>query len=329
MKRLILIILILFLVPPTVRGANEIRSFNAGATTCFAVIREIDGDVWHVVDQQFEPWGTDANDADDYDIALTDKSGGMFVGSFDTNISAGYYYIVSHQTADATPDDADPATWTEYGYWSGTAWNPYTLKTIEDKVDLIDVNDAGIADAVWDEALAGHTTETTFGGELGTLDPNITLILADTNELQTDQKDGGRLDLIWDAIKAVTDKLPMITTTVSDANDANSFTLTAGVAVADAYNGVIISIQDADDGHWEPRMVYDWTAAKVVIVDIPLGFTPAAGDVVVLWNVGYFPIDVYDNQLVAPPPGVITVDRTAGVTGGGGTPTFDVFDNDP
>jgi hypothetical protein len=57
-----------------------------------------------------------------------------------------------------------------------------------------------IADAVWDEASADHTTENTFGGELGTLDPNITAILADTNDLQTDWTNGGRLDLIIDTI---------------------------------------------------------------------------------------------------------------------------------
>lgn len=57
---------------------------------------------------------------------------------------------------------------------------------------------ATVADAVWDEVIADHTGETTFGGEVGGLDPNITLILADTDELQTDWADDGRLDLILD-----------------------------------------------------------------------------------------------------------------------------------
>jgi hypothetical protein len=53
-----------------------------------------------------------------------------------------------------------------------------------------------VADAVWDEATAGHTTSGTFGEQLKT---DVDAILADTNELQTDWVNGGRLDLILDA----------------------------------------------------------------------------------------------------------------------------------
>ena len=145
MKRIIILILFfLFLVPPTVRGANEIRSFNAGATTCFAVVREIDGDAWYVVGQVFEAWGTGGRDADDYDIALVDKSGDMFIGTMDTDIAAGYYYILTFQQAGVNPADTDPVIWQEYGYWSGTVWQPYNFKTIEDKVDIIAVDVAGL-----------------------------------------------------------------------------------------------------------------------------------------------------------------------------------------
>jgi hypothetical protein len=55
---------------------------------------------------------------------------------------------------------------------------------------------AQIADAVWDEATTGHTTSGTFGEQLKT---DVDAILADTNELQTDWVDGGRLDLILDS----------------------------------------------------------------------------------------------------------------------------------
>ena len=50
MKKLLIILLIPVLLGEA-EAASEIRSFNAGATTCFAVVREIDGDVWHVVDK--------------------------------------------------------------------------------------------------------------------------------------------------------------------------------------------------------------------------------------------------------------------------------------
>ena len=317
------------------QGANEIRSFT-NCTAAFAVVREIDGDVWYVSGQVFEAWGTAARTAADYDIALTAETGGMFTGTFDTNIGVGYYYVITHDDADSTPADTDPAVWMEYGYWTGSAWQPNTLKTIEDKIDTIDtnvddietdtsaydtdaeyataiwnamtsgyggagtygqlledindVNDAGIADAVWDELMAGHTTETTFGGELQTLDPNITLILADTNEIQTDQKDGGRLDLIWDAIKYKTDLITILDTTVKDANDANNFTLSDGIDVNDALWFHTIMVTDADDGHSELRFLEEWyhdgTDPNILVND-PFGFTPASGDVVHVMGTSY------------------------------------------
>jgi len=56
-------------------------------------------------------------------------------------------------------------------------------------------------------------TDWTNGGRLDLL---IDAILADTNELQTDWVNGGRLDLLVDAIKAKTDNLP---TDPADASD--------------------------------------------------------------------------------------------------------------
>ena len=105
-----------------------------------------------------------------------------------------------------------------------------------------------IADAVWDEATSGHTTSGTFGEQVKT---DIDAILADTNELQTDDyptsiaavksdtaailldtaelqtdwANGGRLDLILDARASQTsvDDLPTnseLTTALASADDA-------------------------------------------------------------------------------------------------------------
>ncbi len=70
-----------------------------------------------------------------------------------------------------------------------------------------------------------------------------------------------------------------LATTVAAASTTTSFTLTAGVAVADAYNDMAIMIKDATDSHWEERTITDWTAARVVTVDTAFGFTPAIADV--------------------------------------------------
>ncbi|KKK79033.1 hypothetical protein LCGC14_2837550, partial [marine sediment metagenome] len=110
MKRLILTIFYCLLtICPMAQAASEIRAFVAGASTCFAVVREVDGDVWYVTGQVFEAWGTAARTAADYDIALVDKTGDMFVGTMDTNIGAGQYYIVSFQQEGGSPADSDPA----------------------------------------------------------------------------------------------------------------------------------------------------------------------------------------------------------------------------
>jgi hypothetical protein len=52
---------------------------------------------------------------------------------------------------------------------------------------------ATVADAVWDEATAGHVAAGSFGKAVAD-------VLADTNELQGDWANGGRLDLLLDAI---------------------------------------------------------------------------------------------------------------------------------
>jgi hypothetical protein len=67
--------------------------------------------------------------------------------------------------------------------------------------------DALAADAVT-EIQSGLATAAALTTIDDFLDTEIAAILADTNELQTDWVNGGRLDLLIDAIKAKTDNLP-------------------------------------------------------------------------------------------------------------------------
>ncbi len=112
---------------------------------------------------------------------------------------------------------------------------------------------ADVADAVWDELLSGHTTTGSAGDTLGNvttgtppsaaairaeIDSNSTqlaAIVADTNEIQAELADGGRTDLLIDAIKAKTDNIPGSPAAVGDIP-------TAG-AVADAV------LDEATSGH--------------------------------------------------------------------------------
>ena len=63
------------------------------------------------------------------------------------------------------------------------------------------------------------------------LDTEVAAILADTNELQTDWVNGGRLDLLIDAIKAKTDQLAFST---ANRVDAQVFGMEAGAVTAAA-----------------------------------------------------------------------------------------------
>ncbi len=57
------------------------------------------------------------------------------------------------------------------------------------------------------------------------------------------------------------------------------FTLNSNaVGIADAYNGMLILIEDATDGHYETRRIINYTAGRVATVDRAFGFTPAAAD---------------------------------------------------
>ncbi len=393
-KHKLLILCVFCALCGSVYGANEIRAFNAGATTCFSVVRNVSGQVWYPVGSVFEAWGTAGRTAADYDIALTNKTGGMFVGTMDTNIAAGFYTIVSYQQVGAGPADTDPATWQEYGYWSGTTWTaaPIMAATIADTVwdeatadhtgettfggelGTLDPNitliledtgttipgliaalpvASGIADAVWDDLIASHTAEASFGGELQQLDPNLTFVLADTSAYDTDAEHAAA---IWNAlmatytleasfggelqqldpnitlIKAITDILPAITTTVASATDPNTFVLTAGLAVADVYNGMTIYLKDLTDNHWESRLIVDWAANRTVDVDSNFGFTPAATDLAYIWGPTYFPVGVYDGLPLPPTGDTITIDNRAAVGAGGttgGTRTLDIEGDDP
>ncbi len=274
MKRAIIYLCVLCALCGQIEAANEIRAIAPGVTTLYHTVREIDGDIWYVVGQVFEVFGTSGTMAD-YDIAMVDKSGGFFVGTMDTNIGAGQYYVVSHQQAGGSPANSDPAIWQEYGDWDGSTWTPATMT----------------AGDVWEELVADHTGELTFGGEVGGLDPNLTLVLADSNEIQTDQEDGGRLDVIWDAIKYKTDLISLVDTVVKDSNDANNFTIELGADVNDAHWFAAIQVEDADDNlSKEIRWIefYDENSGDPNIwVDEPFSFTPAVNDVVHIMGTAY------------------------------------------
>jgi hypothetical protein len=100
--------------------ANEIQADYASGNTLYAVVRDMSGKVWYVAGQVFEAWGTDGHNADDYDIALTDKSGSRYVGSLDGNIPVGRYSVQIFLQAGANPADGDTLISSDEILWSGS-----------------------------------------------------------------------------------------------------------------------------------------------------------------------------------------------------------------
>jgi hypothetical protein len=97
-----------------------------------------------------------------------------------------------------------------------------------------------IAGAVLDKALASHTTAGSLGKAIADIESDATAILADSNELQTDWANGGRLDLILDAraSQASVDDLPTNAELATSQAAADDATL-AAIAAVDAKIDII------------------------------------------------------------------------------------------
>lgn len=114
------------------------------------------------------------------------------VGSVTGNVGGNVTGTIGGLTAAALKDFFDTDSTTDYA--SAVAGS--VVKEIADNAGGSALTAEAIADAVWDEDTTGHTTSGTFGEQLKT---DVDAILADTNELQTDWANGGRLDNILDA----------------------------------------------------------------------------------------------------------------------------------
>jgi hypothetical protein len=93
----------------------------------------------------------------------------------------------------ASAETIADAVWDELqsGHVTAGSFGAY-LDSAVSGVSTGGVSAGDIADAVWDESLVGHATA-------GTAGKSVSDTLVDTNELQADWANGGRLDLILDA----------------------------------------------------------------------------------------------------------------------------------
>ena len=88
--------------------AYEIQADYPAGSVLYAIIRSPSGQVWRPLGRVFEEWGAGGHGIADYDIPLTDRSGGRHVGNFDSIIAKGRYCIQVFRQAGGSPADADP-----------------------------------------------------------------------------------------------------------------------------------------------------------------------------------------------------------------------------
>jgi len=78
-------------------------------------------ETWYPTGQVFEAWGTSGRAATDYAVAMVGDVDGHFVGDFDTNTSAGHYYITAKIRAGANAANDDSVLGSEEIWWNGTS----------------------------------------------------------------------------------------------------------------------------------------------------------------------------------------------------------------
>jgi len=141
--------------------ANEIQANYPSSSTLYFIVRNASGQVWYVAGQTFEDWGGGAGrDMDDYDIAMTDKSGSKYIGNMDTNISAGEYDIQIFIQAGANPVDGDTCLGSDRRFWSGSRmWTDpnvvleTTISAVNHADDIIDLVEGSATDDIYNNAI--------------------------------------------------------------------------------------------------------------------------------------------------------------------------------
>jgi len=174
MKR---ILLILLLFSSVAYGSDEIRAYYPSGFTLYAVIRDGTGQAFDTAGTAFEVWNT----MSDYDISLTDKSGGMYIGDFPA-ADAGSYTIMVHAQQEGSPADSDPPVQFEEGYWDTVVWRSEAVQlqdiftdtndTLPTAISNITVDNGAIADEVVTHMDANSTQLAAIVEDTGTTIPN-------------------------------------------------------------------------------------------------------------------------------------------------------------
>ncbi len=173
--------------------------------------------------------------------------------------------------------------------------------------DASGANTADIADAVWDEALSGHTTAGTAGKQLQDIATGTPPSAAAVADAVWDEAASGHLTSGTFGQAAAGARAD----TAQSGPSSTSITLDASAsAVDDLYNGMVISIT-AGTGAGQSRQIVDYVGATKVATIVPALGTNAANDSVFVIKHAAAPIPI-DNAdaLLNRPLNSITGDST-------------------
>ena len=103
--------------------ANEVHLYYPTGGTHYFVVRCVEngvdtaGEVFKTADNSWGAWDVAAS----HDIALASDAGQLWKGTFDTDITKGWYTVVFFLQVGGAAADADPYLGSEDFYWNGTA----------------------------------------------------------------------------------------------------------------------------------------------------------------------------------------------------------------
>lgn len=110
--------------------ANELHAYTTSGLTTYAVLLSATGTVWNG-----SAWEAIASgNWTTYDIALTEATAGIYLGTMPA-VAAGVYQYVVYQRAGATPAITDAVLGTGSIEWDGSAVLP--LSTVDANVDSV------------------------------------------------------------------------------------------------------------------------------------------------------------------------------------------------
>lgn len=232
--------------------ANEISwRYSATGSTLYFTIRNASRQMWNgtgVETLTVANWGN-------YDIALTETpaSSYFYVGDWPAALTTvGFYYVDLYVQAGGSAAISDTQGPTLYGYWNGTKFEPAGAD-----VDQITGTAAG-----------------TFGSPSGLPKLDASGYMPETPYTAAD---------IYDYTQAIYNaSLGQVlqVTTIATLASQTSFTLTAGSADNDAYNGCPIVFRDASTtAQKSVCSVADYVgSSKTVTLNESPAFTIAVGD---------------------------------------------------